>query len=167
MRHLVIDGHKVLIDSEDSALVDGFNWRVITPAPRYPDKHYAVAWRGRMSVYMHRLIAGAGIGEDVDHANGNGLDNRKNNLRIATESQNLANAGKRHVRGKPGTSKYKGVCWDKSRSAWSASITVNKKSKHLGRYGNEEEAARAYDSAALAAWGEFARLNFEEGVAVA
>lgn len=164
MRRLNIDGHEILVDSEDCDLLAGFIWRVITPSPKYPDKHYAVAWRGRLSIYMHRLIAGAGTGEDVDHANGNGLDNRKNNLRIATESQNLANAGKRYVRGKPGTSKYKGVCWDKSRNAWAASITVNQRAKHLGRYSNEEEAARAYDRAALAAWGEFARLNFEEGV---
>lgn len=164
MRRLRIGDHEVLLDSEDYDLVHGFNWRIITPAPRYPDKHYATAWRGRLNIYMHRLVAGAGPDEDVDHANGNGLDNRKNNLRIATESQNLANAGKRRVRGRPGSSQYKGVCWDKNRSAWVASVTVDQKTKHLGRYAVEAEAARAYDRAALAAWGEFARLNFEEGV---
>ena len=164
MRRLIIDGQEVLIDSEDYELVKGFQWRIITPMPRCPDKRYVMAWRRRMSIYMHRLIAGADSGEEVDHANGNGLDNRKNNLRIATRSQNQANKGKIPMRGRHGTSQYKGVCWDKSRNSWAASITVNRRSRGLGRYSSEEEAARAYDKAALEAWGEFARLNFEEGV---
>ena len=165
MKQLDIDGHEVLIDSEDLALISGFQWRVVVTDPRYPDRKYVSTSRRHMTIYMHRLIGGAGTGEDIDHANGNGLDNRKDNLRAATRSQNLANAGKRRVGGRPGTSEYKGVFWDKDRQAWSASITVMKRTKHLGRFALEEEAARAYDRAAVAAWGEFARLNFEEGVA--
>jgi hypothetical protein len=165
MRRLDVDGHTILIDSEDVPLISGFHWRVVATNPTCPDNLYAVTCRRRLYVYMHRLIAGAGPSEEVDHANGNGLDNRKNNLRIATDSQNQANKGKIRVKGKRGTSQYKGVFWDKARSAWATSITVNKRTRHLGRFSTEEEAARAYDRAAIAAWGEFARLNFEEGVA--
>jgi predicted Zn-ribbon and HTH transcriptional regulator len=103
---------------------------------------------------MHQLIAGS---RNVDHVDGNGLNNRRSNLRPATKSQNGANARKN-----PGkTSRYKGVFWDRERSAWQAKIMVNRKALSLGRFASEEDAALAYDLAAREAFGEFALTNFQ------
>jgi hypothetical protein len=146
-------GPVVLIDEADQMLIAGFPWRVLNNK----DKQYAHAWNGRMHLYMHRLIAGAGPKDLVDHHNGNGLDNRRLNLRIATGSQNLANRWRQRNNR---TSQYKGVFWDSHRERWSASIHVKQKTRALGRFTDEANAARAYDRAALDAWGQFARLNF-------
>jgi hypothetical protein len=92
----------------------------------------------------------------VDHINGNGLDNRKSNLRICTHQQNCENSRKR----KKSFSKYKGVYWSKNAKKWVAQITIDGKSKHLGYFELEEDAAAAYDKAAVKYFGEFACLNF-------
>ena len=166
MKRLNIEGHEALVDSEDFEVISGFNWR---PLVLDGGLVYIRACRRRMHLYMHRLIIGAAPGEEVDHKNGNGLDNRKDNLRIATHSQNLGNVGKLRVKRTP-SSQYRGVCWDKSKSAWAVFIAADgryagggSRSKFVGRYSDEVEAARAYDAAAVTRWGEFARLNFEEG----
>lgn len=141
-----------IIDKVDADLVAGFVWR------RNPTTGYVWTERGKLTLYLHRLIAGAGPSEVVDHANGDQLDNRGANLRIATRSQNGANRGP--DRRKYGTtSDYKGVSWDKRRKKWSAYVHVNGRTRGLGRFDDEHEAARAYNAAALEAWGEFARLN--------
>lgn len=91
----------------------------------------------------------------VDHINGNRLDNTDLNLREATYKQNNANRG----RVLKSISTYKGVTWDKSRNKWLAQIEIGGHCKHLGRYSNESDAAKIYNEAAKAAYGEFARLN--------
>ena len=92
---------------------------------------------------------------DVDHINHNGLDNRRCNIRICTPSQNGGNQ-----RLKKGfTSKYRGVSWNKSGNIRVAVITVNRKTKRIGRFKNEIDAARAYGVAALLCFGEYAALN--------
>jgi hypothetical protein len=94
----------------------------------------------------------------VDHENHDPLDNRTSNLRVCSQSQNGANRGP--DRRRAGTSsKYKGVSWSKSKNRWVAYIHVNGRTRYLGRSADEIEAARMYDRAALATWGEFARLN--------
>lgn len=94
----------------------------------------------------------------MDHKNGNPLDNRSCNLRIVTPSQNGANRGA--ARGRTGrTSQYKGVSWATTKNKWLVNIHVDGRTRYLGRYGDEKEAARAYNRAAVEAWGEFARLN--------
>ena len=106
---------------------------------------------------IHRLLLGATNPKmQVDHINGNKLDNRKENLRLATNQQNQHNVGKR----KNNTSGYKGVSWYRKRKKWKAAIKHNKKSIHLGYYDTPEEASRAYDKAAVEFFGEFAHLNF-------
>jgi hypothetical protein len=143
-------GEAAMIDAADAELVSGFKWRLTGDG-------YVQAQHGRLYLYLHRLVAGAGPDELIDHANNNRLDNRRCNLRIASRSQNAANrnANKR----RPGTSRYAGVCWDKSRRRWLANIHLQGKTRCLGRYKDEDEAARAYNRAALEAWGEFACLN--------
>jgi hypothetical protein len=113
---------------------------------------YAVAHKMK----LHRRILD--IDEPIDHENGSGLDNRRENLRPATNQQNGQNARPRLG----GTSKYKGVCWVTSEQVWMAYIRIDGKHTLLGRYHNEIFAAEKYDEAALQHFGPYARLNFPQ-----
>ena len=151
------DGTPVLVSIEDAELVRSYKWHILQG---HNGKLYVVANTKPSMTYMHRLIAGTPRGMETDHINGNGLDNRRSNLRIATPSQNSANTGKpKRPNGERHTSQFKGVSWDKSRGKWQAKITVARKCRNLGRYEVEADAARAYDNAAVEAWGQFATLN--------
>jgi len=90
---------------------------------------------------MHRLIMNAKDGESVDHIDHNGLNNQKSNLRICTHQENLLNAQKMKGRlGKPTTSKYKGVYWDKDHRKWRARISTKERKIHVGLFHSEEDA---------------------------
>src|SRR5688572_10640416 len=145
------DGFVALVDKADRELVAGFIWSLTGLG-------YVMAHRSKFSLYLHRLIIGAGLEDVVDHINGNPLDNRSCNLRLATRSQNSANRGA--DRRRLGTSsEYKGVSFHKDRQKWAAYIHFQGKTRALGRFSTEDDAARAYNKAALEVWGEFARLN--------
>lgn len=102
-------------------------------------------------------------GERVDHINHDKLDNRRENLRLATHQQNKWNVPKqKHRDGRQPTSQYKGVSLYKSNGKWTASIKAGERNIRLGYFLTEEEAARAYDAAAREHFGEFAYLNFPE-----
>jgi hypothetical protein len=110
---------------------------------------------------MHRMVMKAPPDMLVDHINQNGLDNRRSNLRLATGAQNQRNAHGRGIhRGKPSSSRFRGV--SRSGMKWSAHISVNGKNIRLGTFRTEEQAARAYDTAARIYHKEFARLNFDD-----
>lgn len=98
------------------------------------------------------MIAGC---KGPDHINRNGLDNRRINLRAATAFQNLGNQALRSTN----KSGYKGVNWNRLRRKWQGSIKIHGRSRHLGMFTDPVDAARAYNAAALEAWGEFAWLN--------
>jgi hypothetical protein len=111
-----------------------------------------------VGVTMHRAILGASAGQQVDHRNHNGLDNRRENLRLCTRAENNRNARKR----RDSASRYKGVALLPS-GRWRASMRLDGRMKHLGVFATETEAALAYNRAASAASGEFALLNEVEG----
>jgi hypothetical protein len=93
----------------------------------------------------------------ADHIDRNSLNNTRENLRAAKFGQNIQNRGK--AKKNKATSRFKGVCWDKSEKKWIAYIGLNGKLKNLGRFENELDAANAYDDAAKKHFGEFAVTN--------
>lgn len=108
-------------------------------------------------IYIHRAIMNAQAGQQIDHRNNDGLDNRRCNLRFCTRSQNQQNG-----RGKSQhTSKYKGVSWYKKDKKWGVKIGTKYKRLFLGYFDNEIEAAKVYDRKAEELFGEFAYLNFK------
>jgi hypothetical protein len=105
---------------------------------------------------LHRRIMRAKAHEIVDHRSRCGLDNRRPNLRTATNQQNAQN-GQAH---KDSTSKYRGVSWYAPYQKWRSAIYVKGKQKCIGYFSDEETAARSYDAWALGEFGKFASLNF-------
>ena len=143
-------GLVALVDEVDFARVSHHDWCI--------SHGYAVSRLGKsitprpLARFILRLTPDDPL--EVDHKNGDPLDNRRNNLRICNRSLNNANKGKQINN----TSGYKGVTWHAGK--WKAQIKINRKNKYLGRFANKEDAAKAYDSAAREAFGEFARTNF-------
>jgi hypothetical protein len=109
----------------------------------------------RKRVRMHRIIMNAPDGVLIDHVDGDGLNNRKKNLRFATHQENMKN----RKLSLNSTCGYKGVCFEKYNCKWRARIGINGKQKHLGYYETKEDAAKAYNDSAIENFGEFARLN--------
>lgn len=152
-------GEEILCDNADVPFLSGYTWHV----DHSSGKAYARAMTRtdgiQSHVKMHRLLLSAPEGVLVDHWNGNGLDNRRENLRLATHAQNICNS-KRYSHNKSG---YKGVYAEPKRGRWSAQIRVDKKLIYLGSFENVLDAARAYNEAALLHFGEFARINDLDG----
>jgi len=137
-----------LIDEEDWELVSRYSWSLST------DKKYAI--NGGNNLLMHRLILGITDSRiKVDHQNGDGFNNHKYNLRIATDSQNGAN----QTKAKSNTSGFKGVSFDKISGKWYSHIRYNYKKYHLGCFKTKAEAAAAYNKKAIELFGDFAKLN--------
>lgn len=143
-----------LVSEEDFELVSQFRWTPVFSG----NSMYAIS-TVRPRRMMHRTIMSQFPNlenkMDIDHINGDGLDNRRENLRWATRSENCMNRA-----GAKGSSEYKGVSWDKERRKWAAFIKINKKNTPLGRFDLEVDAATAYDRAAVEAYGPFAVVNF-------
>lgn len=160
-------GEFCLIDKEDLPLLRPFKYFVLCSHGKYmtaEKERVKGAARGeRYSI--HRIVMGSPRhnGRDIDHINGNGLDNRKINLRFCSRSQNIA-AGKNLLRGK---NTYRGVYLGKmsNKKPWAARIGNERKKdtyRWIGMFATEKEAALARDLVALEVYGEFATLNFEE-----
>lgn len=148
-------GLVAFVDDEDYEKLSKHKWR----AEKRGDLFYAYRSAGKHGGYaMHREILPIPLGKEIDHTDRNGLNNQKSNLRICTVSQNQANTKSRTG----GTSKFKGVGWFKSSRKWRALIKVKGQLVYLGLFVTEEDAAIAYNNAALRHFGEFARLNSVE-----
>jgi hypothetical protein len=148
-------GHGLItfVDDEDFPMLSHWTWGI----DAYGYVRRAVRVRGRFhGILMHRQLMLPDPGQDVDHINGDKLDNRKANLRPCTRRENVQNQRKFH-----GTSQYKGVYWDRRNSKWTAKLTTGGRQFYLGLFSDEIEAARAYDAKAREMYGEFSRVNFE------
>lgn len=148
------DGSCAIVDASDVEMLSHWTWRV---SEGYVRAYGGMSADGKVQhVRMHRVIMAPDPGQDVDHINGDGLDNRRANLRLCHRRQNIRNQRKH----RNNTSGYKGVFWQRDKGKWRASISKNYRSHHLGYFTGKTEAARAYDSAARELHGEFAQLNF-------
>lgn len=148
----LLGGHSAIVDLEDYKWARHFKWTHYSSGRSHYASAYSPATGKRFA--MHRTIAGAEPGQLVDHRNGNGLDNRKSNLRIATYSQNAMN--RRH---RSKSSRFKGVVFDEGRNTWLARVRKDGRYVIVGRFDLEEDAAAAYNHAALQEYGEFAWIN--------
>lgn len=146
-------GHEVLIDAEMLPMVASRSWHA--SSVQSSRTTYAMTQIKKRTVYMHRLLLNAPKGIEVDHINGNGLDNR-----LATRSENEANKRMRV----DNTSGYRGVHYSKRAMCWIATIGTPPQRKLLGQFTSPEDAARAYDKAAIELWGDFAYFNLPDEV---
>jgi len=146
-------GKVALVDDEDYEELNQYKWY----AQKGGNAFYAArtALPSRSQIRMHRVIKKSPDDKEIDHRNHNGLDNRKENLRICTRSQNQYN----QKLSKNSTSGHKGVSWKQQNKKWQAHITINGIRKYLGYYTAKEKARLAYNKAAKELFGEFALLN--------
>jgi len=150
-------GYSTMIDDADFEMVSKSKWY-------YGGRGYAVRSHGkgheRVTLMLHRLLLGLVPGDErqADHVNGDKLDNRRINLRVCTQAENLRNCGLRA----DNISGLKGVFFKKDKiykNPWVAQIRKGGKQHHIGVFATKEEAALAYDTAAKKLHGTFARLN--------
>jgi hypothetical protein len=146
-------GKFALVDDEDYEYLSQWNWFCL-------NKGYAVRsvadGKGKQKLLlMHRLINNTPQGLYTDHISQNRLDNRRENLRSVTRSQN----GMNRTRYKNSASKYKGVSGPTSSGKWRATIKQDNKYAHLGTFLNEKDAAKAYNVKAKELFGNFCHLN--------
>jgi hypothetical protein len=148
-------GYEAIIDAADVPLVEGFNWCSHVK----PRAVYAVrtdfSGPAQRTVRLHRTIMGEPDGFEVDHRDGDGLNNRRTNLRIATSSQNKHNQ-RLNTRNSSG---FKGVSWFTRLRKWQARIAVNGKAVYLGSYRCSTAAHFAYAKASRELHGEYGRFE--------
>jgi hypothetical protein len=140
-----------LVDDEDYEFLNKFDWYYRVGNKTF----YARTYIKGKTVEMHMLLCPTVYPIQVDHKNGNGIDNQKQNLRPATYSQQQAN----NVSRRKGSSQYRGVCWNTKEQKWVAQLILNGVKQFLGYYTSEKEAALVYNNAAIKHFGEFAKLN--------
>jgi hypothetical protein len=159
---IIIDNEIILIDLQDIDLIKQFHWKIqIKSNCKYVIDKFDN--KGKTAIIrLHRVIMGVDKLDwklvQVDHINGNGLDNRRENLRLVTPSQNMFNSKKP----KNNTSGYKGIDYSKAEKKYRARIGVLNKRINLGSFKTALEAAKAYDEAAKIYHGIYAKLNFPD-----
>jgi hypothetical protein len=147
-------GFVALVDDEDFERVNAYKWQVLIGRSNVYARHTSSI--DRKDILMHRFILGVtDKASKVDHEDHYGLNNQRYNLRSATNQENCFN----QRASSDNTSGYKGVCWKKGRNKWVAMIRLNGKLLHLGYFISIEDAARAYDTASVKYFGEFAFTN--------
>lgn len=149
-------GLRAMIDHEDAHLVCSMRWSVTSHG--YARAAYTRQDGTTETIFMHRILVGAAVGQYVDHIDGDKLNNRKTNLRLCQQYQNMAN------RGAPRNSStgYKGVSLCRETGRYRAILNFRGKVYRLGRFQTAIEAAHAYDAMASRLLGQFARPNIAE-----
>jgi len=158
---LIALGHwrYAIVDTEDLRRLSRFRWCASNKSKKSSKpKFYAQRKDGDKIIYMHREVLSMDGSIELDHINGNTLDNRKANLRVCTSRQNSRNSRKR----KGCSSRFKGVFWSKNTGKWRASIKNSVKRIHLGYFESESQAAKAYDEKAKELFGKYAHPNFPD-----
>jgi hypothetical protein len=146
-------GYEAIIDACDAPAVGVFNWyALVGPWTTYAVRNHRKNGQPA-KVTLHRFLLEAPHDMHVDHVSGEGLDNRRSNLRLATQSQNQRN----QRRSRANSSGYKGVSFDKPSGRWRAQIKVNGRTLHVALRDTAEEAHQAYAEAAVRISGEFGR----------
>lgn len=143
-------GKYALVDDEDYSLLSEHKWYCTNNGYAQHD-----VYKLKKKVLMHRFLLGVKKGYVVDHINGNPLDNRRINLRVCSQSQNMANSRL----SKASKSGFKGVSWDKKCCKWGAYLTKDYKHIFLGYFDEIKDAANAYNKRAESEFGNFAKLN--------
>ena len=143
-------GLSAIVDAADYEWLSKYRWRIT-----WANSGYVYSTMKGRQVLMHRLIMDPPVGMVVDHVNGSRWDNRRCNLRVCTQAQNLCN--------RPGlshTSRFKGVYRNPRTGKWMATISINRRTIYIGTFSDEVQAAHAYDRKARELFGAFAYLNF-------
>ena len=146
-------GVEFFYDKKDKVLINSHTWT-------FSRRGYVVTSVNRKKVYLHRMLMPVDSGFDVDHVNGNKLDNRRCNLRVCTHQQNMFNQKCRCTN----TSGYMGVSKHKAAGKYEAYVNMSGNKIYLGLYDTAQEAAVVRDTAASHYYGEYANLNFPKGV---
>lgn len=151
-----IKGHDVIVDDADAYHVIGYTW-FINPKLNYVGRDvYDPKTQKSKRVYLHRELLGRdpGDGTDVDHANGNRLDNRRCNLRVCSRSQNLTNKGPKSGN----ASGIRGITWHKASKKWMVSGCKDRKTYYGGLFTDFSEAIKVRNELVKRLHGEFARI---------
>lgn len=144
------------VDPSDYEALSAYKWMAKPFTTKRPG-HYACRKANNTTIYMHREIMNPASRLVVDHVDGDGLNNTRENLRVTTKAGNAMNSAGRSASG------YRGVVWNATRRRWRAYLTHPQGGRvYLGHHATAEAAARAYDSAVRAYRGDIAMLNFPE-----
>jgi len=153
-------GKFAIVDDADYEWLSQHKWYAAQGSSTYYARRMLYGKAEQKEIRMHRAILKPPPGMESDHINGDGLDNRRCNLRTVTRSQNSMNRRNQMNC----SSRHKGVSWDSRDCKWRVQIKIDGRGQRLGYFDDEQEAARIYNQAAKRLFGEFARLNILEEV---
>lgn len=149
-------GKFALVDDEDFECLSSFKWHYHSGYAKRGKFISRIDGKQKIKIfYMHREIIKTPDDMITDHIDGDGLNNQRHNLRIASRAQNAMNS--KTI--KKSFSNVKGVSWHKGAGKWQSKIVVNGQTKYLGHFADIDSATQAYNAAAIEHFGEFARLN--------
>ena len=164
MKIKLTQGKFAIVDKKDFDFLNQFKWFAYKSDNNFYAKRSVIAFENGIkktkTIRMHRFILKAKKGQYVDHVNHNGLDNRRKNLRLCSNAENIRNQRKRACN----TSGFRGVYWHGQTQKWIAQIKVNYKGIALGYFENKIDAAIAYDKAAIKFHKKFAMTNKKMGL---
>lgn len=155
-------GKTTLVDDDVYEWASKFKWSASKNRHTFYAVRSVTTHGKRRAIYLHREIVKPMGNEQVDHLDGDGLNNLRVNLRPCSQTENQRAFKRKAVKR---TSRFRGVSWNKEDSRWKAGLRTGKILFYLGYFSDEEKAARAYDRKALELFGEFAHLNFPKALA--